>query len=372
MVRTNTCVRMQAFVPGEYGLYQPEHVPEDVQLLQKKCQLTVPGEAGEKAFTLEENLEMNPSEPKPEQVIRISLTPQVLEKKVLADKLIFRGVGVVHILYRAGDGHLYSRDFDVPFSQYEELNREFDPEATVSLEMVVTNLELEDTPEGIFHLRAGMSGQYVIYDAVTADITADAYSPFRTVDMKWQPLDVPGIREQSIQTVTAQADPRVDIMRPVDVTFWTDPPYISRDGEFTEADLSGTFGLLYYDPEGQLQYVSSSWEHQMQYPDGEVMRLQMTLRPGGKAQLGAGMLCADLQIESDGVSDTPVQMICGMELGQPAEPNPQRPSLVVTRAGSSSLWELAKNHGSTVSRIQEANDLQAEPAGDRILLIPTL
>lgn len=372
MVRTNVGVQMQAFVPAEYGLYQPENVPEDVQLLRKSCKLKVPGEAGEKAFSLEENLEMNASEPKPEQVIHICMTPQVLEKKVLADKLIFRGLCIVHILYRAGDGHLYSRDFDVTFSQYEELSREFEPEAAVSLEPVVTNLELEDTPEGIFRLRAGLSGQYVIYDVVSADVTTDAYSPLRTVEPMWQPLAVPGIRDQDVQTVTAQADPGVDVMRPVDVAFWADPPYISREGALVEADLSGTFGLLYYDPEGQLQYANSRWEHQMQYPHGEEMRLHLSVRPGGKAQFGAGMLCADLQVESDCVSNQPQQMICGMDLGQPTEPDPQRPSLVVTRAGACSLWQLAKNHSSTVEHIMKANDLQGEPSCEQILLIPTL
>lgn len=372
MVRTNVCVQMQAFVPAEYGLYQPENIPEDVQLLRHKCKWIIPGEAGEKAFTLEENLELNTSEPKPEQLIHVCLTPQVLEKKVLADKLIFRGIAVVHILYRAGDGRLYSRDFDVPFSQYEELSREFDPEATLLLEVVVTNLELEDTPEGIFRLRAGLSGQYVVYDAVTADVTTDAYSPLRTVEAKWQHVDVPGIQEQNIQTVTAQVDPGVDIMRPVDMVFRTEPPYISRDGDIVEADLGGSFGVLYYDPEGQLQYASSSWESPMQFPDGEGKHLHMSLRPAGKTQYGAGMLCADLQVETQAVAAAPMEMICAMELGERKEPDPQRPSLVVTRAGNNSLWELAKRHGSTVTHIKEANELHTDPDSNQILLIPIL
>ena len=372
MVRTNICVQMQAFVPAEYGLYQPENVPEDVELQRNACKLTVPGAAGEKAFSLEENLELNASEPKPEQVVHICLTPQVLEKKVLADKLIFRGLCIVHILYRAGDGHLYGRDFDVPFSQFEELSSEFEPDATVFLEPVVTNLELEDSPEGVFRLRAGLSGQYVVYNSVSADLTMDAYSPQRTVEPAWQPLTVPGIQEQDLQTVTAQVDPGVDVMRPVDVAFWADPPYLSREESLVEADLGGTFGLLYYDPDGQLQYINSRWEHRVQYPDGEGKHLHLTLRSGGKAQFGAGMLCADLQLESDRVSAEPIMMISGMDLGQPTEPDPQRPSLVVTRAGNCSLWELAKNHGSTVAHIKKANDLQDEPACEQILLIPTL
>jgi len=51
-------------------------------------------------------------------------------------------------------------------------------------------------------------------------------------------------------------------------------------------------------------------------------------------------------------------------------PDPNRPSLIVRRAGANRLWDIAKDSGSTVEAIQKVNGLQGEPAPDQMLLIP--
>ena len=63
-------------------------------------------------------------------------------------------------------------------------------------------------------------------------------------------------------------------------------------------------------------------------------------------------------------------MVSSLELGEMKEPDPKRPSLILKRAGKKCLWDLAKESGSTVKLIQEANDLQGEPEEERMLLIP--
>ena len=63
-------------------------------------------------------------------------------------------------------------------------------------------------------------------------------------------------------------------------------------------------------------------------------------------------------------------MLTGMELEEATEPDPARPSLILRHRGEKSLWELAKECGSTVEAICKANGLQEEPRDDRLLLIP--
>ena len=65
-----------------------------------------------------------------------------------------------------------------------------------------------------------------------------------------------------------------------------------------------------------------------------------------------------------------VPMVTALEPGQPKQPDPGRPSLILRRAGEESLWDLAKMSGSTVDAIRRANGLEAEPRPDQILLIP--
>ena len=63
-------------------------------------------------------------------------------------------------------------------------------------------------------------------------------------------------------------------------------------------------------------------------------------------------------------------LVCSLELGEQKKPDPNRPSLVLRRAGEDSLWQIAKLTGATVEGIMEANRLTGEPEPNRMLLIP--
>ena len=65
-------------------------------------------------------------------------------------------------------------------------------------------------------------------------------------------------------------------------------------------------------------------------------------------------------------------MVTELEWGPEDQPNQQRPSLILRRAGGESLWDIAKKSGSTVAAIRSANKLQEEPKPGQMLLIPVL
>jgi hypothetical protein len=84
------------------------------------------------------------------------------------------------------------------------------------------------------------------------------------------------------------------------------------------------------------------------------------------------MLRPELQLQLQTVSDSGINMVQALETGEVIQPDPERPSVILRRAGNRGLWELAKDCRSTVEAIQKANDLIQEPAPDRFLLIPVL
>jgi hypothetical protein len=65
-----------------------------------------------------------------------------------------------------------------------------------------------------------------------------------------------------------------------------------------------------------------------------------------------------------------IGMVTGLEIGQQKKQDPNRPSLILQRAGDLCLWDLAKRTGSTVEAIRRVNGLEQEPAPDQMLLIP--
>ena len=80
----------------------------------------------------------------------------------------------------------------------------------------------------------------------------------------------------------------------------------------------------------------------------------------------------DTHMELIASSQQKMRVMAGVRLGDPVVLVADRPSLILRRPNSASLWELAKMSGSTVSAIQKTNGLDTEPPDGQMRLIPVL
>ena len=71
------------------------------------------------------------------------------------------------------------------------------------------------------------------------------------------------------------------------------------------------------------------------------------------------------------MGDNPIPMVTGLEITR-EETAAERPGLILRRAGSASVWDMAKACGSTEEAIRQANGLTEEPAPGQMLLIPVV
>ena len=78
----------------------------------------------------------------------------------------------------------------------------------------------------------------------------------------------------------------------------------------------------------------------------------------------------DLAVHLTMLSRDGLNVVSSMELGEPVARDLTRPSLILRRAGDAGLWELAKESGSTMAAIAQANGLTEEPTKGQMLLIP--
>ncbi len=374
MVRANMSVLAHVMVPHEAEFYEPEDSPEDVQLLKNTYPVNLPKEAGEKTFEMEESLSLPASCPKLDKVIRYSLQPEVQDQKVMADKVVFRGTAVLHVLYCSEDGGFYSWDFELPFSQYSELDGEYDHDATVSISVELTSLELEEDEDGQLHMKAGVVGQYVVYDRMMIAVVEDAYSPVRKVSPKVENVQLPVVLDMQSQPIAVEQTLSAEGTRVIDLAFYPDHAKIRSGMEQTEVELPGWFQMLYYDLEGNLQCSSSRWESTWSIPAEETCNVQATVASVGKAQgtMGGGsaVLRADVLVSAVTTTGQGIPAVSSLELGEENPPDPERPSLILRRVEDASLWQMAKDTGSTVEAIRKANGLQEEPDPAQILLIP--
>jgi len=375
MLRTNLSVLGWALEKQEQEIFSPVDIPDDVQLHRQCYPMLLPVEAGEKAFALEETLTLPPSVPRLENIISYSLQPELTEEKMMGDKVVFRGNAVLHILYSADDGGQYSWDFDLPFTQYSELDEEYGDNAEVMFWSCVTALEM-DREEDRLNVKAGLVCQYRISHRLPIEVIEDAYSARRSVTPVHRDLELPGILESRTQTIHAQQNSSVDGMRLTDVQFLPQPIRMQRSSEEVVLELPGQFQMLYYDMDGNLRAGTQKWEENVTIPIGEGADLEATLWPIGKNQgsfmSGSAQMSTDLKLSTQTVNGNSIPMVTALELGELQQPDPHRPSLILRRAGGQNLWELAKRNGSTVEAIQRANNLQDEPEASQMLLIPVM
>ena len=374
VVRAGISVLGEAYVPGQAELYTPGELPEDVQLLQRTYPMRLPAEAGEKPFALEEELTLPASCPELHKLLRYSLHPELIDWKVMAGKVVFRGMAILHVLYACEDGSIHSWDFEIPFSQFTELDTDYDQEASVSIMPAVTNIELDVGENGNLMLKAGLTGQYMVRDMRMVEIVEDAYSPHRAVQLQIEQLELPVVLEEKSHIL--RAEQTADIAADRDIAFYPDAPGIYRDPEGGNAELGGVFQMLYYDQDGNLQGASPRWSDTMTLPADPDSRVDMTLWSSGMPQASANgtdtVLRADMLGETVTTAQQGMPMVTGLTLGEMVEPDPNRPSVIIRRAGEVTLWDMAKESGSTVAQIEKANRLQGEPESGQMLLIPIL
>lgn len=374
MVRAVVSVAGEALEPVRVELYTPSEVPEDVCLLRRSYPVRLPREAGEKTFLLDEELQLPASCENAQRLLHYTLQPELVDKKVMADKVVFRGAALLHGLCRCADGKLNTFDFEIPFSQYTDLEREYDPYANACIIPAVTNLELELQDTGKLQLKAGMVGQYVIYDRPVLEIVEDAYSPNRSVTLHTQQLELPMVLEQRQETLQAAQGVEAEAAQVLDVTFTMEHPAQRRREDQIQMELPGNFQMLYYDGEGNLQSQNARWQSQWELQADPQAGILVTGQPSGRPQAsldGTSIHArADVLVDMMSVTQSGLPMVTALELGEEESPDPGRPSLILRSIGTDSLWDVAKQCGSTVESIQQANGLTEEPEPGRILLIP--
>lgn len=372
LLRCSVSVHGQALEPNSVEVFMPAQVPEDVQLLKESYPVVLPREAGEKAFVVQEDLDIGSDV---RQIIRYEVEPQVSEQRILANRLVFRGTALLHMLYMNGDNQISVWDAQLPFSQFAELDADFGENAFANICLIPTAAELERGEDGRWQFKCGIAAQYTVYDRVLMDVVSDAYSLRRPVELLTQALRVPAKLEDRTETVTMQAEWNGEYQTLLDAVWLCEHPQISLNGDRAQFRIPGQFQLLYRDADGMLQGATlkaeTSWETDS---DRDNLLLLSWQKDPLSAEPGVGQigLRQPLQTQMEAFSDGTMTAVTGLQLGEMQEADPKRPSLILKRAGGRKLWDVAKDCGSTVEAIRAANGVADEPDGDKMLLIPVI
>ncbi len=376
MLRSVLSVSGEAFEPGKIEVYAPGELPEDVKILQSDYPVRVATEVGEKSFVLDETLSWPADYIEAEKVVYYTLQPELIDQKIMGDKVVFRGAALLHVLCRMTDGQYRACKFEIPFSQFAQLEWEYGSGAAVQILPAITSLELEKQEDGTVRLKAGLIGQYVVYDQKILQIVEDAYSLQRTVKLETQPLCVHSVLENLTKSIKAAQTQQMEVSSVVDASFLLGQPVQRRNDDGVHMELSGTFHLLCADEDGKLAAGHMQWQGQDGVDADPQTKIMALAQPSALAQAAVEHdgVCAsaDMLLCIQSETELTASMVCGIEIGEINPPDPGRPSLILCKMNGQSLWQLAKASGSTVEAILTANGLEDAPTDDRLLMIPVI
>lgn len=373
LVRGSLSLLAEALSPEETTVYAPEEVPEDVCLLKRTYPVQLLQEAGEKVFSMEDTLPI--PELMPKAMLSCRLTPVVTEQVVTGSRLILRGQILAHYVTLDDNDRLGRGVLELPFAQFAELDKEYDKEATAAISMALSDVECSLQSEGI-RIRCGLVAQYGVYACRLLQLAEDAYSPHRNVTPEVEPLKLPVLLDRMQQSMEAEAELPIPASTVVDAEFCGDHPIQYREGDRLVVEMPGTFQILYYDPSDQLQWFTQNWSGRWELPAEEGCSFRLGLQTNGQCMavpMGETLhINTTISMDIQTCADQQIKMLSGITMGDVVSTDPKRPSVILRRCGNGSLWDLAKNCGSTVKAIEEANGIDGEPLPEQMLLIPVL
>lgn len=369
LVRAGLGISCMALCRREAEYSVAGELPEDVLLRREQRPLRLYAEAGEKGFVLEDNLPL--SGEGTGKIVSCTAQCLLTDRKVVGDKLAFRGSTEVHGLFLTEEGMPVSRHFTLPFSQLIQLEKAYGSDGEADISFCITNLETENDAEGQTRLKLGITAQYAISDVTNLELLTDAYSPHREVKLSWDTVDVCAILDRRWETVSADTALPEDADNALDLFGMWEEPVWDRTEEGIRLEASGSAQLLYRQGES-LNAALLHWQGTCALPAREDGRLAVTAFQGTQPQLNpaAGQLTGGCAFCLTVLGGKGIHQVSAIELGELQPKQTDSPSLILCRAGEQDLWTLAKTHGSTVEAILEANQLEGEPEKEKMILIP--
>lgn len=371
MLRAQISALGEALEPVQIACVNSGEVPQHIQINHKTIPVLLRAEAGEVAILVDEDVSI--SGPKPQKIISCTLQWKLSEQKVVGSRVIFRGDCLVHLNYYGEDEMIYSRELAVPFAQYAQLDRDYDKQATAEAILAVSSLEPELVDEGL-RLKCNLVCQYTILDQYMVDSTQDIYSTSHELEYTLQETTMPVVLDRRTERRTIQQTGMVDGDITVDTCCFMEQPVIRRNGTDLDVQLNGTVQILNRDESGGYHANAIRIHDQWSVCANESAAVRILAEPAAKPRAistGTGMeIQLDLDVQMFATAQETIPQIVLIEVGQERLLSKDRPSLILRRPGDASLWDLAKYYGSTVERISLANDLDAEPQKDKMLLIP--
>ena len=376
VTRVNIGCTVEAYEPAAVTFYQPQDVPQSVQLRMAQYPLTLAVDAGEKQFRLTEEIELPPGAKLGETILSYSPQLEITERRLAGNKAAFKGMAHLHVLYTDETGKPTSHDARFPFSQYCELGEVYDDE-TLEVIPVVTECEVSRVTRAAgsaLGLDLHVLAQCLVLRRTSVPVCEDAYCLQGELTPQREEIVLPGRLDSAVCTCSVREQIPGDVREVIDAQALPDQPELRRSGGDAELAIPCTASVLYYDsaglPQSATMHIRSAEPFALAENascDAQAMPV-LDLSVSATAD-GAEVRCT-LAAQTVSSATERHAALRGVEVTDAAE---KRRSAVVARrcAAGETLWDIAKANRTTVDRIRRANGIEGNDVPTAaMLLIP--
>ncbi len=375
LFRVDLGCTLDGYEQKELTVYTLQSPPQQLQLRTQTYPVLLPTETSEKSFTLSDELELPSGRAQPTEILSYETRPEVTDCKVVGSKAVFKGNLCLHVLYRNAEGGLGVWERQLPFSQFCDLTGDYE-QAQMDAQVVVTSAELELDASDAHRLllSVGMTAQCVVSDTLTLTLTEDAYAVGAVLEPEWTQYDLECRLDRQKLRDAVRQQIGGEIAGVVDTAVYLDAPYLERDGGAMRVKAPMTLRVLYQDASGALQGTAVKSERRSK-------RRSAKTRGALRRRLPAGAACRRLRMarrrgrRSRSACHAALRSSFGRSAAARSSFAPSAirggpPSSCAPR-GRESVWEIAKQYGTTVQAVKEANHLDSELVEEgQLLLIP--
>ena len=375
-VRAEALFSADCYAPGKMTFSgAPEQGTEGVNVLERTVAVAPVCAVAEKTFVLTDEFTIPAGQPPAAAILSQQTLPQIEDVKVAGTKLIVKGSVKSSLLYASEDYTVGSVEFSTGFNQIIETDKEIS-EPYIGVRMLLSGAYYDVNGEGrTGEMELHLVAQAVIHAGAEAVCLADAYSNRYALQTVTETLPVERIETELTlrETLREQLPTAQGVAEIVQGSYDLGRP----QGEGGAVTLPITVCMCYRTADGRLCSAKRTYQVKFSYALEEGQRLavagasaqELLLTPSaGGAEVRLPLELRAFLVRTDGISC--VTAITCDETG--TLDLSEKPTIVIVRAASGDdLWLLAKENGSTVQAITEANGLDALSAPwERLILIP--
>ena len=376
MLRVGLGCSLTAYEQTEEQLYALQEQPEDLQVKSREYTLQLPLETAEKSFVISDTLELPAGHPAISQIYKLQCQLDLSDQKLVGNKAVFKGTASCKFLYLSADQNLHLYQQQLPFSQYCELQTDYDEEK-VTVFPVLTGYDLE--LEGQEDVRRALVTMHVLAQCVvngtkTVSLIEDAYCTNGQLSPSWKTyaMDVCLDQQHTLQTIRQHMTG--DFQELLDTDVYVDYPTAEQGNQTVKLTVPVNFHVLGFDSSQGLCAVTAKATGESEL----ALDRQARCTPAAEAaSCYASILSEGLEIRCEVDLNTicyagqHLQTLCSGTTSTEGDDR-KRPSVILRKVPrDTELWDVAKACSARADAIRAANHLEDEClTEDRLLLIP--